>query len=182
MDRRAERSHRDRTPERERDDGGFLAVTPEHKLCERRLLKDSQTAGRATDTRTPERTNSNGDSLSVSRGRTYDRATKNGNLLRDSSSERREERYRTNGTPERRYRAERDSSPDSNYSRDELSYAAAPRLKDYYSMMKNNTAHNNAAYNNNNTGHYNKAAGNSPNQLPEPKRRLYKDSPKDLSI
>lgn len=180
MDRRAERSHRDRTPEREHDDGGFLAVTPEHKFYERRLLKDSQTAGRARETTTPERTNSNGDSVSLSRGRTYDRATKNGNLLRDSSSERREERYRMNGTPERRYRTERDSSPDSNYSRDELNYAAAPRLKDYYSMMKNNTAHNNAAYNN--TGHYNKAVGHSPNQLPEPKRRLYKDSPKDLSI
>lgn len=180
MDRRAERSHRERTPEREHDDGGFLAVTPERKFYERRLLKDSQTAGRVRENRTPERTNSNGDSLSLPRGRTYDRGTKNGNLLRDSSSERREERYRTNGTPERRYRAERDSSPDSNYSRDELNYAAAPRLKDYYSMMKNNTAHNNAACNN--TGPYNNAVGNSPNQLPEPKRRLYKDSPKDLSI
>lgn len=180
MDRRAERSHRDRTPEREHDDGGFLAVTPEHKLHERRLLRDSQTAGRARETRTPERTNNNGDSLSLTRDRTNDRATKNGNLLRDSSSESREERYRMNGTPERRHRVERDSSPDSNYSRDEVNYAAAPRLKDYYSMMKNNTAHNNAAYNN--TGHYNKAIGNSPNQLPEPKRRLYKDSPKDLSI
>ncbi|XP_029689305.1 membrane-associated guanylate kinase, WW and PDZ domain-containing protein 1-like isoform X4 [Takifugu rubripes] len=179
MDRRAERSHREHTPEREHDDGGFLAVTPERKFYERRLLKDSQTAGRVRENGTPERTNSNGDSLSLPRGRTYDRGTKNGNLLRDSSSER-EERYRTNGTPERRYRAERDSSPDSNYSRDELNYAAAPRLKDYYSMMKNNTAHNNAAYNN--TGPYNNAVGNSPNQLPEPKRRLYKDSPKDLSI
>lgn len=180
MDRRAERSHRDRTPEREHDDGGFLAVTPERKFYERKLLKDSQTPGRARETRTPERTNSNGDSLSLSRGRTYDRAIKNGNLLRDSSSERKEESCRTNGTPERRHRVERDSSPDSNYSRDEMNYAAAPRLKDYYSMMKNNTAHNNAAYNN--TGHYNTAVGNSPNQLPEPKRRLCKDSPKDLSI
>lgn len=180
MDRRAERSHRDRTPERERDDGGFLAVTPEHKFYERRPFKDSQTAGQARGTRTPERTNSNGDSLSLSRGRMYDRALKNGNLLRDSSSERMEERYGMNGTPDRRYRVERDSSPDSNYSRDELNYAAAPRPKDYHSMMKNNTAHNNAAYNN--TGPYNKAVGNSPNQLPEPKRRLYRDSPKDLSI
>lgn len=176
MDRRAEQSQRDRTPEREQDDGGFLAVTPERKFYERRLLKDSQAAGRARETTTPERNKSNGDSSSLSRGRTYDRGTKNGNLLRDSSSE----RYRLNGTPERRYRVERDSSPDSNYSRDELNYAAAPRPKDYYSVMKNNTAHNSAAYNN--TGHYSKAVGNSPNQLPEPKRRLYKDSPKDLSI
>ncbi|TKS77760.1 Membrane-associated guanylate kinase, WW and PDZ domain-containing protein 1 [Collichthys lucidus] len=180
MDRRAERAHRDRTPEKEYDDGGFLAVTPERKFYERRLLKDSQMAGRVRETTTPERTNNNGDSLSLSRGRTYDRATKNGNLLRDSSSERREERYQMNGTPERRYRVERDSSPDSNYSRDELNYAAAPRLKDYYSMMKNNAAHNNAAYNN--TGHNNNAVGHSANQLPEPKRRLYKESPKDLSI
>ncbi|XP_037627726.1 membrane-associated guanylate kinase, WW and PDZ domain-containing protein 1-like isoform X15 [Sebastes umbrosus] len=180
MDRRAERAHRDRTPEREHDDGGFLAVTPERKFYERRLLKDSHVAGQVREATTPERTNNNGDSLSLSRGRTYDRATKNGNLLRDSSSERREESYLMNGTPERRYRAERDSSPDSNYSRDELNYAAAPRLKDYYGMMKNNAAHNNAAYNN--TGHNNNTAGQSPNQLPEPKRRLYKESPKDLSI
>ncbi len=180
MDRRAERAHRDRTPEREYDDGGFLAVTPERKFHGRRLLKDSQTVGRVREVTTPERTNLNGDSLSLSRGSTYDRATKNGNLLRDSSSERKEERYWMNGTPERRYRVERDSSPDSSYSRDELNYAAAPRLKDYYSMMKNNAAHNNAAYNN--TGHNNNAVGQSANQLPEPKRRLYKESPKDLSI
>ncbi|XP_042348366.1 membrane-associated guanylate kinase, WW and PDZ domain-containing protein 1-like isoform X4 [Plectropomus leopardus] len=180
MDRRAERAHRDRTPEREYDDGGFLSVTPERKFYERRLLKDSQMAGRVREATTPERTNNNGDSLSLSRGRTYNRATKNGNLLRDSSSERREERFLINGTPERRYRVERDSSPDSNYSRDELNYAAAPRLKDYYGMMKNNAAHNNAAYNN--TGHNNNTVGHSPNQLPEPKRRLYKESPKDLSI
>uniref|UniRef100_A0A7N6BVZ7 Membrane-associated guanylate kinase, WW and PDZ domain-containing protein 1 n=1 Tax=Anabas testudineus TaxID=64144 RepID=A0A7N6BVZ7_ANATE len=142
MDRRAERAHRDRTPEREYDDGGFLSVTPERKLYERRLLKDSQMAGRVREATTPERSNNNGDSLSLSR-------------------ERREERHQMNGTPERRYQVERDSSPDSNYSRDELNYAAAPRLKDYYSMMKNNAAHN---------------------SLPEPKRRLYKESPKDLSI
>lgn len=180
MDRRAERAHRDRTPERECDDGGFLAVTPERKFYERRLFKDSVMAGRVREVTTPERTNNNGDSLSFSRGRAYDRATKNGNLLRDSSSERKEERYRMNGTPERRYRVERDSSPDSTYSREERNYAAAPRLKDYYSMMKNNATHNNAAYNN--TGHNNNAVGRSPNQLPEPKRRLYKESPKDLSI
>ncbi|XP_029132389.1 membrane-associated guanylate kinase, WW and PDZ domain-containing protein 1 isoform X5 [Labrus bergylta] len=181
MDRRAERAQRDRTPEREHDDGGFLAVTPERKFYDRRLFKDSQMAGLVREASTPERAaNNNGDSLSLSRGRTYERATKNGNLFRDSSSERREEGYQMNGTPERRYRMERDSSPDSNYSRDELNYAAAPRLKDYYSMMKNNAAHNNAAYNN--TGHNNNAVGHSPNQLPEPKRRLYKESPKDLSI
>ncbi|XP_013130558.1 membrane-associated guanylate kinase, WW and PDZ domain-containing protein 1 isoform X9 [Oreochromis niloticus] len=180
MDRRAERAHRDRTPERDYDDGGFLAVTPDRKYNERRLLKDSQMTGQVREFTTPERTNNKGDSFSQARGRTYDRATKNGNLLRDSSSERREERHRTNGKMERLYRVERDSSPDSTYSRDELNYAAAPRLKDYYSMMKNNAAHNNAAFNN--TGHNNNAVGRSPNQLPEPKRRLYKESPKDLSI
>ncbi|XP_075883167.1 membrane-associated guanylate kinase, WW and PDZ domain-containing protein 1-like isoform X5 [Nelusetta ayraudi] len=194
MDRRAERAHRERTPERERgggggdDDGGFLAVTPERGLYERRLLMDSHTPGRAREAATPERAaataaaattnnyNNNGDSSSSSlsslpRGRVHDRAAKNGNLLRDSSPERRDDRYRTNGTPERRYRAERDSSPDSNYSRDELNYAGASRLKDYYGMMKNNAACNNNA-----------AMGHGANQLPEPKRRLYKESPKDLSI
>nr|XP_020441078.1 membrane-associated guanylate kinase, WW and PDZ domain-containing protein 1-like [Monopterus albus] len=176
MDRRAERAHQDCTPEREYDDGGFLVVSPEGKFYERKLLKDSQMTGRVRETTTSERiNNNNGNSSSLSRGRTYDRAMKNGNLLRDSSSERREERYRMNGTPERRFQVERDSSPDSNYSRDELNYAAVPRLKDYYSMMKNNAAYNN-------TGHNNNAAGRSPNQLPEPKRRLYKESPKDLSI
>uniref|UniRef100_A0A669BTF8 Membrane-associated guanylate kinase, WW and PDZ domain-containing protein 1 n=1 Tax=Oreochromis niloticus TaxID=8128 RepID=A0A669BTF8_ORENI len=134
MDRRAERAHRDRTPERDYDDGGFLAVTPDRKYNERRLLKDSQMTGQVREFTTPERTNNKGDSF----------------------SQRREERHRTNGKMERLYRVERDSSPDSTYSRDELNYAAAPRLKDYYSMMKNN--------------------------LPEPKRRLYKESPKDLSI
>lgn len=179
VDRRAERAHRDCTPEREYDDGGFLTVTPERKFYERRLLKDSQTVWRVREATTPERTNSNGDSLSLSRGRTYERSAKNGNLLRDSSLEKREERYRMNGTPERRHRTERDSSPDSSYSRDEQNYSAAPRLKDYYSMMKNNTAHNNGAYNNN---HNINAVGHAQNQLPEPKRRLYKESPKDLSI
>ncbi|XP_015239219.1 PREDICTED: membrane-associated guanylate kinase, WW and PDZ domain-containing protein 1-like isoform X6 [Cyprinodon variegatus] len=177
MDRRA---HRDHTPEREYDDGGFLSVTPERKLYERKLLKESPLAGRVSEVSTPERVNNSADSLT--RGRAYDKATKNGNLLRDSSSERREERHRGNGTMERRYRLERDSSPDSNYSRDELNYAAAaaPRLKDYYSMMKNNAAHNNATYNK--TGHNNTAGRRSSNQIPEPKRRLYKENPKDLSI
>ncbi|XP_072305789.1 membrane-associated guanylate kinase, WW and PDZ domain-containing protein 1-like isoform X4 [Eucyclogobius newberryi] len=173
MDRRAERAQRDRTPEREFDDGGFLAVTPERKLCERRVLKDSATPGRMSV-----RSNNNSDTLSYTRGRTLDRPAKNGNLLRDSSSE----RCRTNGTPERRYR---DSSPDSTYSREELNYGAAvpPKLKDYYSMMKNNAAqYNLPAYNN--AGHNNNSAtaGRGSNQLPEPKRRLYKESPKDLSI
>nr|XP_043894785.1 membrane-associated guanylate kinase, WW and PDZ domain-containing protein 1-like isoform X13 [Solea senegalensis] len=181
MDRRAERAQRDRTPERENDDGGFLAVTPERKLYERRLLKDSQMAGRMSEATTPERSNNYGDTSSLSMGRTHDRTTKNGNLLSDSSSERREERLPMNGTPDRRYKMERDSSPDSTYSREELNYAAAPRLKDYYSMMKNNAPHNNAAFNN--AGHNNNAAaGHSPSQLPEPKRRLYKESSKDLSI
>lgn len=179
MDRRAERAQRDRTPERECDDGGFLTVTPERKFYERRVLKDSATPGRMRDFGTPGRSNNNADTLSYTRGRTLDRPAKNGNLLRDSSSE----RYRTNGTPERRYR---DSSPDSTYSREEPNYGASapsPRLKDYYSMMKNNAAqYNHAAYNN--AGHNNNsaAAGRGSNQLPEPKRRLYKESPKDLSI
>uniref|UniRef100_A0A3P8X2N8 Membrane-associated guanylate kinase, WW and PDZ domain-containing protein 1 n=1 Tax=Cynoglossus semilaevis TaxID=244447 RepID=A0A3P8X2N8_CYNSE len=34
MDRRAERAQRDRTPERDADDGGFLAVTPERNRAE----------------------------------------------------------------------------------------------------------------------------------------------------
>ncbi|XP_047210236.1 membrane-associated guanylate kinase, WW and PDZ domain-containing protein 1-like isoform X13 [Girardinichthys multiradiatus] len=178
MDRRAERAHRDHTPEREYDDGGFLSVTPERKFYERRLLKEFQMAGQVNEASTPERANNSGDSLS--RGHMHEKATKNGNILRDSSSERGEERHRTNGTMERHYRLERDSSPDSNYSRDELNYAAAPRLKDYYSMMKNNAAHNNATYNK--TVHNNNAGGRSSNQIPEPKKRLYKENPKDLSI
>ncbi|KAM6977278.1 membrane-associated guanylate kinase, WW and PDZ domain-containing protein 1-like [Aplochiton taeniatus] len=201
MDRRAERAQRDHTPEREPDDGGFLsrsAATPERQLYERRFLKDPQTPVRTyMGACTPERVKNNGDSsLSLSRGRTPDRPMKNANLLRDSSSE----TYLMNGTPDRRYLMERDSSPDSNYSREEVNYAAPPRLKDYYSMMKNNAAaHKNTGYNNvgqlgaghNKSGHlnagHNNAAQNNvvghvPNQLPEPKRRLYKESPKDLSI
>ncbi|XP_016891393.1 membrane-associated guanylate kinase, WW and PDZ domain-containing protein 1-like isoform X2 [Cynoglossus semilaevis] len=181
MDRRAERAQRDRTPERDADDGGFLAVTPERKFHERRLLKDVQTDGRGREAVTPERCNNNsGDSNSLSRGRTHNRTPKNSNVLRDSSSERREERPQMNGTPERRFRVERDSSPDSTYSRDDLNpaAAAAPRLSEYYSMMKNNAPHNNMAYNNNN--HH--TAGRGSNQLPEPKRRLYHESSKDLSI
>uniref|UniRef100_A0AAQ4Q1U1 Membrane associated guanylate kinase, WW and PDZ domain containing 1a n=1 Tax=Gasterosteus aculeatus aculeatus TaxID=481459 RepID=A0AAQ4Q1U1_GASAC len=42
MDRRAERAPRDRTPEREPDDGGFLAATPERRFHERRLPRDSR--------------------------------------------------------------------------------------------------------------------------------------------
>nr|XP_057908568.1 membrane-associated guanylate kinase, WW and PDZ domain-containing protein 1-like isoform X3 [Doryrhamphus excisus] len=176
MDRRAERAQRDRTPERECDDGGFLAVTPERKFYERRFLKNSPMGGRVREWSTPERSNNIGDSSSLSRGRTPDRAAKNGNLLRHSSSE----RYRMNITPERPYGVERDSSPDSNYSRDEQNYAAAPGVKDYYSMMKNNAAHNNAAFNN--AGHNNNTVGPSSKRLPEPKGSLYKESPKDLSI
>ncbi|KAL6119133.1 magi1 [Pungitius sinensis] len=157
MDRRA---HRDRTPERERDDGGFLTAVPERRLHERRLLK-------------------NGDSSPPARGRACDRAAaKNANLLRDSSPERAEEWWPTNGTPQRRCRAERDSSPDSSYSRDEPSFAPPPRPVDYFGAMKNNNA---AAYNNA-AGHKNNAAVRGAHQLPEPKRRLYKESPEDLSI
>uniref|UniRef100_A0AAX7TMF7 Membrane associated guanylate kinase, WW and PDZ domain containing 1a n=1 Tax=Astatotilapia calliptera TaxID=8154 RepID=A0AAX7TMF7_ASTCA len=54
MDRRAERAHRDRTPERDYDDGGFLAVTPDRKYNERRLLKDSQMTGQVREFTTPE--------------------------------------------------------------------------------------------------------------------------------
>ncbi|XP_041702677.1 membrane-associated guanylate kinase, WW and PDZ domain-containing protein 1-like isoform X4 [Coregonus clupeaformis] len=201
MDRRAERTHRDRTPEREYNDRGFLshAATPERPLYDRRLLREPQTPGRAyMEATTPERPNKGASSLSLSRGRTPDRGSlKNGNLLRDSSAETREERYGMNGTPERRYRSERDSSPDSSYSREELNY---------YSTLKNNAStHNHAGYNNaghrnnaaaghsnavgpnnavghNNTVGHNNAVGRAPNQFPEPKRRLYKESPKDLSI
>ncbi|XP_037129954.1 membrane-associated guanylate kinase, WW and PDZ domain-containing protein 1-like isoform X3 [Syngnathus acus] len=171
MDRRAERAQRDRTPERERDDGGFL--TPERKSLERRLLKDSP-----VEAASPARSKNGADSLSLPGVGAYHRAAKNGNLTRDASSE----QHRANGTPERRFRTERDSSPDSNYGRDEQNYAAmaAPRLKDYYSMMKNNAAHHNAAYNK--TGHNKNTLCQSPKQLPEPKRKLYKECPKDLSI
>lgn len=219
MDRRAERAHRDCTPEREYDDGGFLshAATPERPLFDRRLLREPQTPGRAymeattperpnngasslsrsrgrtTDMKatTPERPNNGASSLSLSRGRTPDRGSlKNGNLLRDSSAETRDESYGINGTPERLYRSERDSSPNSSSSREELNYAAAPapRLKNYYSTLKNNSsAHHNTGYNNaglsNKAGqHHNNAVGRAPNQFPEPKRRFYKESPKDLSI
>ncbi|KAM9506189.1 membrane-associated guanylate kinase, WW and PDZ domain-containing protein 1-like isoform 10-T11 [Salvelinus alpinus] len=219
MDRRAERAHRDCTPEREYDDGGFLshAATPERPLYDRRLLREPQTPGRAymeattperpnngasslsrsrgrtTDMKatTPERPNNGASSLSLSRGRTPDRGSlKNGNLPRDSSAETRDESYGINRTPERRYRSERDSSPNSSSSREELNYAAAPasRQKDYYSTLKNNSsAHHNAGYNNaglsNKAGqHHNNAVGRAPNQFPEPKRRFYKESPKDLSI
>lgn len=201
MDRRAERLPRDHTPERDVDDGGFLshAATPERPYYDRRLHREPPTPGRVfREAATPERPN-NRDALSLSRGRTPERGLKNGNLLRDSSSEResRDGRYGVNGTPERQYRMERDSSPDSSYSREDVNYAAAPRLNDYYSMMKNNAGKNNIAYNNaghNNAGHnsaghnnagqnnvgHNNTVGRS--QLPEPKRRLYKESPKDLSI
>ncbi|CAL8276041.1 unnamed protein product [Boreogadus saida] len=204
MDRRAERAPppRDRTPERENehDDGGFLSVTPDRKSYERRLLQDPQTprrgsggggGGGGSAAGTPERANNNNnhhhhaaDSLSLLRGRTPDRAAmNNGNFLRDSSPQ----RGLANGTPERRYRTERDSSPESNYSREEVNYAPVvagdPRLKDYYSMMKNNAGHNNAGHFNA-TGHNNNTLGpgQGQGQLPEPKRRLYKESPKDLSI
>uniref|UniRef100_A0A8C5C5G4 Membrane associated guanylate kinase, WW and PDZ domain containing 1a n=1 Tax=Gadus morhua TaxID=8049 RepID=A0A8C5C5G4_GADMO len=201
MDRRAERAPpRDRTPERENehDDGGFLSVTPDRKSYERRLLQDPQTprrgsgggGGGGSAAGTPERANNNNnhhhaaDSLSLLRGRTPDRAAmNNGNFLRDSSPQ----RGLANGTPERRYRTERDSSPESNYSREEVNYApvvaGGPRLKDYYSMMKNNAGHNNAGHFNA-TGHNNNTLGpgQGQGQLPEPKRRLYKESPKDLSI
>ncbi|XP_064812675.1 membrane-associated guanylate kinase, WW and PDZ domain-containing protein 1-like isoform X6 [Oncorhynchus masou masou] len=152
------------------------------------LSRDRTTDMKAT---TPERPNNGASSLSRSRGRTPDRGSlKNGNLLRDSSAETRDESYGINGTPERRYRSERDSSPNSSSSREELNYTAAPapRLKDYYSTLKNNSsAHHNAGYNNaglsNKAGqHHNNAVGRAPNQFPEPKRRFYKESPKDLSI
>lgn len=196
VDRRAERAQRERTPERGRggggdDDGGFLAATPERgALSERRLRKDSWTTpervGAASADAFANNYNNRGDAhppgdahfrapsssssslSSLPRGRALRGAAKNGNLLRDSSPDCRDQRYRTNGTPERRYRAERDSSPDSSSGRGEVNCAAASRLKDYYSMMKNNNA---AA-----------ASGHGTNQLPEPKRRLYKESPKDLSI
>uniref|UniRef100_A0A6Q2ZFG7 Membrane-associated guanylate kinase, WW and PDZ domain-containing protein 1 n=1 Tax=Esox lucius TaxID=8010 RepID=A0A6Q2ZFG7_ESOLU len=152
VDRRGERAHRDRTPERECDDGGFLChlATPERPPYDHRLLAEARTPGRAyVGITTPERPNNGASFL------------KNGALLSDLSAERREERFGMNGTPERRYRSDRDSSPDSSYSREELNYTAppAPRLKEYYSS----TLKNNATF-------------------PEPKRRLYKESPKDLSI
>ncbi|KAL1021542.1 hypothetical protein UPYG_G00014590 [Umbra pygmaea] len=196
MDRRRERAHRDHTPERECDDGGFLshAATPERRIYDRRLLVEPRTPGRAyMEVTTPERPNNGASFSSLSRGRAPERGSlNNGNHLRDSSAERREERHGMHGTPERRYRSERDSSPDSSYSREELNYTAPPvlRLKEYYSSAQKNNAspNNNAGYNNAGLHHnnasqqQNNAVGRVPNQFPEPKRRLYKESPKDLSI
>ncbi|XP_064779561.1 membrane-associated guanylate kinase, WW and PDZ domain-containing protein 1-like [Oncorhynchus masou masou] len=194
MDRRVERAHRDRTPEKENEDGGFLshAATPEQPLYDRRLLREPQTPGRAyLEATTPERLNKRASSLSLSRGWTPDRGSlKNGNLLRDSPVETREERYGMNGTPERRYRSERDLSPDSSYSREELNYCST--LKNNASTH-NHTGYNaaghcnNAAGHNNTAGHnnaarHNNGVGRAQNQFPVPMRRLYKESPKDLSI
>ncbi|KAJ8259766.1 hypothetical protein GJAV_G00173160 [Gymnothorax javanicus] len=94
------------------------------------------------------------------RGRTLERAFKNSNLLEDRSPERSdsEERF------DRRYKIQslpRDASPDRSYRRPKE--VASSRLKETYDTLKSN-------------------ASRSARQLPEPKRRPYKESSKDLSI
>lgn len=144
MDRRAERSQRDYSPEQ-------VSLAPNHVYNrqigtpERHFQPQQkwqpQTPSRSYQedgylTSTPERPNN---------------GLKNG-----LSSSEREERFWSNGTPQRRYRRESDSSSNSSF----LEEAAAPRLKDYYNAMK----------------------ANSTISIPQSKRRLYKENQADLSI
>ncbi|KAJ8361219.1 hypothetical protein SKAU_G00177440 [Synaphobranchus kaupii] len=99
------------------------------------------------------------------RGRTLERAFKNNNLLEDGSPERsdREEKFAWDRSPESRYKTEsllRGASPDRSYRRQEVT---APRLKESYNTLKSNSSL-------------------SSKQLPEPKKKPYKESHNDLSI
>ncbi|XP_049341685.1 membrane-associated guanylate kinase, WW and PDZ domain-containing protein 1 isoform X6 [Astyanax mexicanus] len=169
MDRRAERWQRDYSPDSRASSQVLLrqAATPERHYAPQR---EPHTPSRGSYLReegyltsTPERSN-NGQVLSLARGRTPERSLKNGNVLRDVSPSSRGESW-SNGTPERRYRRESDSSSNGSY----LEEAATPRLKDYYNALKANGA--------NGTN-----AGRAPTQHPQSKRRLYKDNHTDLSI
>ncbi|XP_030639735.1 membrane-associated guanylate kinase, WW and PDZ domain-containing protein 1 [Chanos chanos] len=181
VDRRAERTYRDRdqSPDASSRASSQLLLrqtaTPERILQDRRLQKEPRTPSRNAKedsyvTSTPERTNNNHQaqtlSLSLARGRTPERGLKNGNVLRDVSPASREERYGNNSTPERRYRRESDSSSNGSYLEE---IAASPRLKEYYNALK--------AKSTNGTN-----AGQNPSQLPQSKRRLYKENHTDLSI
>ncbi|XP_017323557.1 membrane-associated guanylate kinase, WW and PDZ domain-containing protein 1 isoform X7 [Ictalurus punctatus] len=144
MDRRAERSQRDYSPEQGSHGSNHILNrqigTPERHFQPQQKWQP-QTPSRSYQeegylTSTPERPNN---------------GLKNG-----LSSCEREERYWSNGTPQRSYRRESDSSSNSSY----LEEAAAPRLKDYYNAMKANTTIS----------------------IPQSKRRLYKENQADLSI
>ncbi|XP_027023313.1 membrane-associated guanylate kinase, WW and PDZ domain-containing protein 1 isoform X10 [Tachysurus fulvidraco] len=144
MDRRAERSQRDYSPEQVSRGSNHILNrqigTPERHFQPQQKWQP-QTPSRSYQeegylTSTPERPNN---------------SLKNG-----LSSCEREERFWSNGTPQRHYRRESDSSSNSSY----LEEAAAPRLKDYYNTMK----------------------ANSTISIPQSKRRLYKENQADLSI
>ncbi|XP_060737160.1 membrane-associated guanylate kinase, WW and PDZ domain-containing protein 1 isoform X10 [Tachysurus vachellii] len=144
MDRRAERSQRDYSPEQVSRGSNHILNrqigTPERHFQPQQKWQP-QTPSRSYQeegylTSTPERPNN---------------SLKNG-----LSSCEREERFWSNGTPQRHYRRESDSSSNSSY----LEEAAAPRLKDYYNAMK----------------------ANSTISIPQSKRRLYKENQADLSI
>ncbi|XP_035392098.1 membrane-associated guanylate kinase, WW and PDZ domain-containing protein 1-like isoform X2 [Electrophorus electricus] len=176
VDRRAERTRHDYSPERSpRASSQVLprpAATPERRIAPQR---EPQTPGRSCReeaylTSTPERPNNGqGAALPPARGRTAPkRAPKNANVLRDASPSGRGERdqwHLGNGTPERRYRRESDSSSNGSY----LDEAATPLLKEYYNALKA------SAMNGTN-------ADRDPTQHPQSKRRLYKENHTDLSI
>ncbi|KAK1786885.1 hypothetical protein P4O66_017267 [Electrophorus voltai] len=176
VDRRAERTRHDYSPERSpRASSQVLprpAATPERRVAPQR---EPQTPGRSCReeaylTSTPERPNNGqGAALPPARGRTTPkRAPKNANVLRDASPSGRGERdqwHLGNGTPERRYRRESDSSSNGSY----LDEAATPLLKEYYNALKA------SAMNGTN-------ADRDPTQHPQSKRRLYKENHTDLSI
>ncbi|XP_060787615.1 membrane-associated guanylate kinase, WW and PDZ domain-containing protein 1-like isoform X2 [Neoarius graeffei] len=144
MDRRAEHTHRDYSPEQVSHGSNHIfnrqIGTPERHF-QPQQKSQPQTPSRSYQeegylTSTPERPNN---------------SLKNG-----LSSSEREERFWSNGTPQRRYRRESDSSSNSSY----LEEAATPRLKDYYNAMK----------------------ANSTISIPQSKRRLYRENQADLSI
>lgn len=123
MDRRAERSQRDCSPDQVSRGSNHIfnreIGTPERHFQSQQKWQP-QTPSRSYQeegylTSTPERPNN---------------GLKNG-----LSSSEREERFWSNGTPQGRYRRESDSSSNSSY----LEEAAAPRLKDYYNAMKANS-------------------------------------------
>ncbi|XP_031422069.1 membrane-associated guanylate kinase, WW and PDZ domain-containing protein 1-like isoform X5 [Clupea harengus] len=176
MDRRAE--YRDRTPERAASRQSThtllrLAHTPERPLFFQSPGREPHTPGRSSllrDASTPERAN-NGQAMAAAtmgRGRTPERGLKNGNVLRDGE---RDDVWGLNGTPQRRYRCESTSDSSSCSYRDE---PLAARLKDYYSTNTLKSCGSNGYP-------ATRGPGGQP-QLPEPKRRLYKDNHTDLSI
>ncbi|XP_061074641.1 membrane-associated guanylate kinase, WW and PDZ domain-containing protein 1b isoform X11 [Conger conger] len=98
------------------------------------------------------------------RGRTLERAFRN-NLLEDESPEAsdRDERFARDRSPERRYKIDsllRETLPDRSNRRPDVN---APRLKETYDTLKSNSSR-------------------ISKQLPEPKKRIYKESHNDLSI